>query len=64
MTKRHKSSICSVNRDWVCYEEWESYGLEISTSVVALDLGIGIGLGIEPVTYHHSLQPLRKIVIF
>ena len=27
-----------------------------------LDLGIGTGLGIEPITYLHSLRPLRKIV--
>ena len=31
---------------------------------MALDLGFGTGLEIKPVTYLHSLQPLRKTVIF
>ena len=38
--------------------------LEASSTIVALDLGFGTGLEIEPVTYLHSLQPLRKTVIF
>ena len=38
--------------------------LEDFLASMALDLGFGTGLGIEPVIYLHSLQPLRKTVIF
>ena len=38
--------------------------LEELASIVALDWGIGTSLGIESVTYLHSLRPLRKTIIF